>query len=65
MALEQVRRRVQQEGKQQAVGLGELERPLQRPGAGAGVTEGVVGARFEQERLDLPIRSSAAGQCRR
>src|SRR5438445_13881709 len=57
MALEQRGRWVIQEREQQALGLGEVQRPLEgAPGAGR-VAERVAGDRLEQERLDLPEMS--------
>ena len=56
LALQQARRRVQQEPKQCAVGFGQVERALQGAPGGGRVAERVAGDRLQQERLSQPAR---------
>ncbi len=52
VALEQARRRLEEERQQHAVGLGQIERALQGALGGAGVAKRVPGDRLQQERLN-------------
>ena len=54
-ALEQVRRRVQHEPQEPAVGFGQIERALEgAPGGGLVAAERIPGDRLQQERRDQP-----------
>ena len=68
IALEQARRGVQQEQRQEAVGFRKVKRPFQGPPGGSRVAERVPGHRLEQKRLSQPARpvhGSGAVQDRR
>jgi hypothetical protein len=54
VALEQFRRREEQERQHQAIGLGQVERPLERPRNPARVAEGIERDGPDQQRPDRP-----------
>ena len=54
MSLEQLRRGVDQELNERAVGLGDIERPLKGPAGGAGVAERVLGDRVKKQSRHHP-----------
>ena len=54
LAIEQFGRGIDQEREEQALGLGEVEGPLEGTPGGARVAERVAGDRLEQERLHHP-----------
>ena len=62
LALQQVRRRVQQEWKQQAVGLGGVERAFQRARRRTGIAQRVVDDRLQQQRQNLRPSDAGTGE---
>jgi hypothetical protein len=55
VALEQAWRRVQQEGQQQTVRLGQVQRALQSTVGGTGVAERIPGNRLQHVRQRAPV----------
>src|SRR5215470_8961839 len=61
MALEQAGRAVQEKRKENAVGLGEIERAFQSTPGGASVAERVTCDRLKQENLNQPAAGFVTG----
>jgi hypothetical protein len=61
MALKQFRRRMEEEGHEQAVGLGEIQSPLKSTPGGGRIAEQAPRDRLQQERFHLQDRSARRG----
>jgi hypothetical protein len=54
LAFQQARRGIQQERQHRTIGLGQVQRALQRRPGGGRVAERVAGDRLQQERVSQP-----------